>query len=222
MISRVRAYDRIKQVMDFTTALLLLLATLPLQVFVMIAVRIQLGRPVLFRQTRPGKDAELFTLVKFRTMLNSNPSQGLVTNEQRMTPFGRRLRSTSLDELPTLLNVLAGHMSLVGPRPLRVDYLEHYSPEQARRHTVKPGVTGLAQVKGRNSLSWDERLRLDVEYVDTRSLWLDVSILLQTVTTVLRRDGISHPGQATMSKFGVPSAGATEGEAGQGSGNVAR
>ena len=154
---------------------------------------------MLFRQPRPGKDGEVFELVKFRTM--RHPDDTHVTDQERLTRVGRVLRATSLDELPTLWNVLKGDMSLVGPRPLLVEYLPRYSPQQARRHEVRPGVTGLAQVNGRNCLDWDQRLALDVEYVDTRSLALDVQILLRTVTQVLRRAGISQPGEATMSKF---------------------
>ncbi|MDO5499970.1 MAG: sugar transferase [Propionibacteriaceae bacterium] len=157
------------------------------------------GRPVLFRQARPGKDGRIFELVKFRTM--RHPDATHVTDAQRLTTVGRLLRSTSLDELPTLWNVLKGDMSLVGPRPLLVQYLDRYSPEQARRHEVRPGITGLAQVSGRNALDWDTKLAFDVEYVDHRSLALDLTILWRTVASVLGRSGISHAGEATMSEF---------------------
>ena len=195
-------YHQVKRIMDAAGASALLVLTAPLMAATAVTVRVRLGRPVLFRQERPGLNGEVFTLVKFRTMLNEDPSRGLVTNEQRMTEFGRRLRSTSLDELPTLWNVVRGDMSLVGPRPLRVDYLKHYTEEQARRHDVRPGITGLAQVHGRNSVPWDERLRLDVVYVDHISPLLDLRLLLKTFVTVFKRDGINEAGQATMSKFG--------------------
>lgn len=199
-----RPYDRVKRALDVVLASTALVLTLPVQVAVAVAVRRRLGRPVLFRQVRPGLHGRPFTLVKMRTMLDVDPARGLVTNEQRMTPFGRRLRATSLDELPTLWNVLRGDMSIVGPRPLRSEYLPRYSPHQARRHEVRPGVTGLAQVCGRNALGWDERLELDVAYVDRRSAALDAWILLRTVGAVLRRDGIAHEGHATMGAFHGP------------------
>lgn len=159
----------------------------------------KLGSPVLFRQERPGKDGKIFELVKFRTMLL--PDENHVTDEERLTAVGRFLRSTSLDELPTLLNVLKGDMSLIGPRPLLVSYLEHYSPEQSRRHEVRPGVTGLAQVRGRNAVSWEERFQSDIEYVENRSLVMDLKILLLTVRSVVQREGINQEGHATMTPF---------------------
>lgn len=172
---------------------LLLLATL---------VRLRLGRPVLFRQVRPGLHGRPFMMVKFRTMTDARgPDGALLSDAQRLTPFGRFLRSTSLDELPELWNVLRGEMSLVGPRPLLMEYLPLYTPEQARRHDVRPGITGWAQVNGRNAVTWDERFRLDVWYVDHRSLWLDLRILWLTLRKVLARDGISAHGDATMPKF---------------------
>jgi lipopolysaccharide/colanic/teichoic acid biosynthesis glycosyltransferase len=195
------AYDPLKRVLDVLVATLGLLLTAPLQAVVAILVRRNLGSPVLFRQLRPGKDEEIFELVKFRTMKDIDLEAGLVTDEQRITRFGALLRSTSLDELPTLWAVLRGEMSLVGPRPLLVQYLDRYSSEQRRRHEIHPGVTGLAQVSGRNALSWDDKLALDVEYVDQRSLRLDVAVVLRTVTSVLRRDGISADGEATMPEF---------------------
>ena len=199
MSAEPRAYDRVKRASDAVLAAVGLVLSSPLQLATAGVVLIAHGRPVLFRQPRPGKDGEVFELVKFRTM--RHPDDTHVTDQERLTRVGRVLRATSLDELPTLWNVLKGDMSLVGPRPLLVEYLPRYSPQQARRHEVRPGVTGLAQVNGRNCLDWDQRLALDVEYVDTRSLALDVQILLRTVTQVLRRAGISQPGEATMSKF---------------------
>lgn len=195
------AYDPFKRLIDFVVGVLGLIVTAPLQAMVGWKVRRELGAPVLFKQDRPGKDGRVFQLVKFRTMLTSDPAGGLVTDEQRLTPFGKRLRSSSLDELPTLWNVVRGNMSLVGPRPLRVNYLSRYTPEQARRHEVRPGVTGLAQVSGRNAISWEQRFVLDVEYVDRRSPVLDLRILLMTIGKVVRREGISADGAATMTEF---------------------
>ncbi|MBB1501288.1 sugar transferase [Propioniciclava sp. MC1683] len=179
-----------------------LVATAPLQAVVALAVLAKHGRPVLFRQPRPGKDGRVFELVKFRTMLL--PDDQRVSDADRLTPLGSFLRATSLDELPTLWNVLKGDMSLVGPRPLLVQYLERYTPEQARRHEVRPGVTGLAQVRGRNGLDWDDKLALDVEYVDHRSFALDLRILWETVAVVLLRRGISADGHVTMAEFQGP------------------
>jgi lipopolysaccharide/colanic/teichoic acid biosynthesis glycosyltransferase len=174
----------------------------PLLVLVAAAVRLALGRPVLFRQNRPGLNGRTFTLLKFRTMTCQQDRDGrLRPDRERLTGLGRFLRRMSLDELPTLVNVLKGEMSLVGPRPLLPEYLLRYSPEQTRRHEVKPGVTGWAQVNGRNALSWDEKLRLDVWYVDHRSTRLDIGILLRTVLKVLRSEGISTPGCATAPVF---------------------
>ena len=165
-------------------------------------VRWQLGTPVLFSQVRPGKDGRPFTLYKFRTMRHAVDARGqLLPDAQRLTRFGRWLRSTSLDELPELWNVLRGEMSLVGPRPLLMEYLTRYSPEQARRHAVRPGMTGWAQVNGRNAISWDARFALDIWYVDNQSLWLDLKIMLLTLRQVWRRDGIHAEGEATMSPF---------------------
>lgn len=195
------AYDPLKRALDVVLAVVGLVVTAPLQAVVVLLVRRDLGSPVLFRQKRPGKDEQIFKLVKFRTMRHPDPAAGLGTDEQRLTELGRFLRSTSLDELPTLWNVLKGDMSLVGPRPLLVQYLDRYSPQQRRRQEVRPGVTGLAQVSGRNALSWGDKLALDVEYVDRRSLRLDLSVLLRTVTSVLHRHGISAAGEATMPEF---------------------
>jgi lipopolysaccharide/colanic/teichoic acid biosynthesis glycosyltransferase len=165
-------------------------------------VRRKLGSPVLFRQVRPGLHGRPFMMVKFRTMTDERGADGeLLPDAQRLTTFGRFLRAASLDELPELWNVLRGEMSLVGPRPLLMEYLPLYSPEQARRHEVRPGITGWAQVNGRNALSWEERFKLDVWYVDHRSLWLDLRILWLTVRKVIVREGISAQGEATMPRF---------------------
>lgn len=200
MSRRIR-YDRLKRDVDAVVAGVALVASAPVQAAVAVVVARRLGTPVLFRQERPGLDGKIFTLVKFRTMLEVDEARGLVSDADRMTPFGRFLRSTSLDELPTLWNVLRGDMSLVGPRPLLPSYLPLYSPEQARRHEVRPGITGLAQVSGRNTVSWADRFALDVDYVDRRSLALDLKILWATVRTVVVRDGISAEGEATMRPF---------------------
>lgn len=188
---------------DIAVAGTALTLSLPIQLAVAAAVRVNLGSPVLFRQQRPGKDERIFTLYKFRTMRDADPQRGLVTDEQRLTKFGRFLRSTSLDELPELWNVVKGDMSLVGPRPLLVRYLERYTPEQAQRHLVRPGLTGLAQVSGRNATSWERRFELDREYVHNVTFANDLSIVLRTVRTVLKREGISAEGEATMPEFGV-------------------
>lgn len=191
--------DRLKRALDITASSLGLVITAPIQAATAIVVLAAHGRPVLFRQARPGKDARVFELVKFRTM--RHPDASHLTDAERLTTVGRFLRATSLDELPTLWNVLRGEMSLVGPRPLLVAYLDRYTPEQARRHEVRPGITGLAQVSGRNAISWDERLALDVEYVDSHTLLGDLQILVRTLTSVWRREGISAQGQATMPVF---------------------
>jgi lipopolysaccharide/colanic/teichoic acid biosynthesis glycosyltransferase len=202
MTGRHASYDRIKRVLDVLAAALLLVFASPLLAVIAILVATKLGRPVLFRQVRPGLHGRLFTLLKFRSMRDSDPARGLVSDADRLTAFGARLRSTSLDELPTLWNVLCGDMSMVGPRPLLVEYLDRYTPEQSRRHEVRPGVTGLAQVGGRNAIDWDERFVLDVRYVDERGPGLDARILAATVRVVLFREGISQDGHVTMSKFG--------------------
>lgn len=191
-----------KRLFDLIVAsLALLLFSLPLMLLIW-QVRRKLGSPVFFRQTRPGLHGRPFEMVKFRTMTDARgPDGALLPDAERLTAFGRFLRSSSLDELPELWNVIKGDMSLVGPRPLLVEYLPLYSPEQARRHEVRPGITGWAQVNGRNALSWDDKFKLDVWYVDHRSLWLDIKILWLTVKKVLVREGISAAGEATMSKF---------------------
>jgi lipopolysaccharide/colanic/teichoic acid biosynthesis glycosyltransferase len=183
------------------SAMGLLLLAVPLAVLAW-QVRRKLGSPVLFTQVRPGLHGQPFKMSKFRTMTDArDPSGALLPDAQRLTPFGRFLRASSLDELPELWNVLKGEMSLVGPRPLLMEYLPLYTPEQARRHAVRPGITGWAQVNGRNAISWADKFALDVWYVDHRSLWLDVRILWLTVRKVVVRDGISAAGEATMPKF---------------------
>ena len=179
-----------------------LVVLLPVLLGCAVAVRLKLGSPVLFSQVRPGLNGKPFRMYKFRTMTDARDAHGvLLPDHVRLTPFGRWLRGSSLDELPELLNVLKGDMSLVGPRPLLMEYLRLYSPEQARRHEVRPGITGWAQINGRNAISWDEKFALDVWYVDNRSLWLDIRILALTIWKVLRREGISAAGEATMPKF---------------------
>ncbi len=191
-----------KRVIDLGLSALALLLLSPLLAVVALLVAIRLGRPVLFRQRRPGLHGEPFLLVKFRTMTDARTSEGaLLPDEQRLTSFGRFLRSTSLDELPELWNVLRGEMSLVGPRPLLESYLDRYSAHHARRHEVRPGLTGWAQINGRNATTWDERLDMDVWYVDNRTLRLDVTILLRTVGAVVFRRGVTAPGHATMPEF---------------------
>jgi lipopolysaccharide/colanic/teichoic acid biosynthesis glycosyltransferase len=195
----------IKRLIDILAASLGLLCLAPLLLVLGLLIRVRMGSPVIFSQVRPGQLGTSFRMVKFRTMLDAVDAQGNpLLDDQRLTPLGRFLRSTSLDELPELWNVLKGDMSLVGPRPLLMEYLPLYSPEQARRHEVRPGITGWAQVNGRNALSWDEKFRLDVWYVDNQSLWLDIKILLLTVRKVLIREGISAEGEATMSRFKGP------------------
>ncbi|HQZ84082.1 MAG TPA: sugar transferase [Actinomycetota bacterium] len=190
-----------KRVLDLVVGVPALVLSLPVQAVVALAVRARLGTPVLFRQKRPGLHGIPFEMVKFRTMVDPDPARGLVTDDERMTPLGTFLRSTSLDELPALLHVVRGQMSLVGPRPLLVRYLDRYSPEQARRHEVRPGLTGLAQVEGRNATTWKRRLALDVEYVDTRSITLDLRLLGRTVKAVITRKGVSGEGTSTMNEF---------------------
>jgi lipopolysaccharide/colanic/teichoic acid biosynthesis glycosyltransferase len=191
-----------KRLIDICGALTALIILLPVILATAILVRLRMGSPILFVQVRPGLNGIPFHMFKFRTMLDALDKTGRpLPDKERLTTFGRFLRSTSLDELPGLWNVLKGDMSLVGPRPLLMEYLPLYSPEQARRHNVRPGITGWAQVNGRNALSWEDKFALDVWYVDNRSLMLDLKILLKTVRKVLIRDGISSAGEATMSKF---------------------
>lgn len=191
-----------KRAFDLIVALTALALLSPLMLAVALLVLAKLGRPVLFIQERPGLHGKPFRIYKFRTMLNGDPGKTEDTADaQRMTRFGRFLRSTSLDELPELWNVVKGDMSLVGPRPLLMEYVPLYSPQQARRQEVRPGITGWAQVQGRNTLSWEKKFELDVWYVDHRSLWLDLKVLSLTVIKVLARDGISQEGEATMTRF---------------------
>jgi lipopolysaccharide/colanic/teichoic acid biosynthesis glycosyltransferase len=191
-----------KRLLDvfFTIPALIILS--PMLALVASLVRLKLGGPVLFRQQRPGLRGRPFALLKFRTMMEAYDTRGnLLPDVERLTPFGHFLRSTSLDELPELINVLKGDMSLVGPRPLLMQYLERYTPEQARRHEVKPGITGWAQVHGRNALPWEERFALDVWYVDHQSLWLDLKIIAMTAWKIGKREGINQPGHATAQEF---------------------
>lgn len=191
-----------KRIFDIAIVVLFFPLWLPTLMIISFLVKIKLGHPVFFRQTRPGLQGKLFEMVKLRTMTDErDPYGNLCPDEVRLTSFGKFLRSTSLDELPELWNVLKGDMSLVGPRPLLVEYLPLYSNEQVRRHEVKPGVTGWAQINGRNAISWEEKFKLDVWYVDNQSLWLDIKILWMTLRKVIRRDGISASGEATMPKF---------------------
>lgn len=191
-----------KRLFDFVVALSLMALMMPLLLGLMLLVRVLLGSPVFFKQVRPGLHARPFTMLKFRTMTERRDSQGnLLPDSERLTKFGRLLRSTSLDEIPELVNVIKGEMSLVGPRPLLMEYLQFYSKEQARRHEVRPGVTGWAQVNGRNAISWEEKFKLDVWYVDNRSMLLDTNILWMTIKKVVARSDISAQGEATMPRF---------------------
>jgi len=198
----------IKCILDRVTATLTLLLLLPILLFVALFIYLRLGYPILFTQPRPGKSAQIFTFYKFRTMTSDRDARGnLLPDAQRLTPFGQFLRKTSLDELPQLWNVLKGDMSFVGPRPLLVAYLNRYTPEQARRHEVKPGITGWAQVNGRNAIDWDEKFKLDVWYIDNWSLWLDLKILFLTLIKVIKREGIAQANHVTMSEFQGTSSG---------------
>lgn len=191
-----------KRIFDIVTSILLgALFSVPL-LLLYVLIRVKLGRPVFFRQVRPGLHGKPFTMIKFRTMTDAKDERGaLLDDAARLTPFGKFLRASSLDELPELWNVFKGDMSLVGPRPLLMEYLPLYSPDQARRHEVRPGITGWSQVNGRNALSWEDRFALDVWYVDNRTMCLDLKILLMTVYKVFVRQGINQKGEATMSKF---------------------
>jgi lipopolysaccharide/colanic/teichoic acid biosynthesis glycosyltransferase len=192
----------LKRIFDTLISAALLIILLPLIVVVGMLISAKLGRPILFRQIRPGLSGRPFRMIKFRTMIDAFDENGVpLPDSERLQSFGRWLRSTSIDELPSLWNVLKGDMSLVGPRPLLMEYLPLYSPEQARRHDVRPGITGWAQVNGRNALNWNEKFALDVWYVKHSSFWLDLRILFLTFSKVLRRQGISGAGEATMSKF---------------------
>lgn len=199
---KIGVYSYVKRIIGFLISLLALIILSPIILIVAILVYVKLGSPIIFKQERPGKDGKIFKMYKFRTMLDSYNKFGeVLPDEERLTKFGRILRSTSLDELPELINVIKGDMSLVGPRPLLVEYLELYSEEQNKRHNVRPGITGWAQVNGRNSISWNEKLNLDVEYVNNLSFILDIKILFLTVYKVFKRDGINQEGNVTIEKF---------------------
>jgi len=192
----------LKRLLDIVIASIALVILSPLYIFVAYKVKKNLGSPVLFRQVRPGLHGKPFEMIKFRTMKDAVDIQGNpLPDHERLTPFGKMLRSTSLDEMPELWNVIKGDMSVVGPRPLLMEYLPLYNKEQAKRHDVRPGMTGYAQVNGRNAISWEQKFKLDTWYVENRSLWLDFKIMLQTVKKVIAKDDISEAGEATMSKF---------------------
>lgn len=185
-----------KRLVDLVISLIALIVLSPVFLIIAFKVRKNLGSPIFFLQERSGKDAKIFKMIKFRSMKNAFDKDGnALPDDQRITPFGHKLRSTTLDEMPQLLNVLKGEMSIVGPRPQMKDFLDHYSEHQMRRHEVKPGMTGLAQVSGRNNLSWEEKFDLDVEYVDTHSIWLDFKIMFKTVKVMLKKEGINAPDQ---------------------------
>ena len=201
VVLRGRAYDPLKRGLDVVVSMLGLVLLSPVMGATALLVRRNLGSPAIFKQERPGRGGKIFTLYKFRSMLDVDLERGLVEDADRLPPFGKLLRSSSLDELPSLVNVLKGEMSLVGPRPLLVEYLELYTPEQARRHEVRPGITGLAQVSGRNELAWEHKFDMDVEYVNSRSLALDLRIVLFTLRVLVTREGITESGYATSSRF---------------------
>jgi len=191
-----------KRILDLLLALPALVLLSPVFIIISMLIRGQLGRPVLFRQIRPGLHGKSFAILKFRTMTDARDEHGeLLPDAQRLTRLGAFLRKTSMDELPELINVVKGDMSLVGPRPLLMEYLEQYTPEQARRHEVKPGITGWAQIHGRNAITWEEKFKLDCWYVDNWSLWLDIKIILITIWKIIKREGISYPGHVTMERF---------------------
>ena len=192
----------LKRVIDFLLSFIALILLSPLMILLYFLVMIKLGKPAIFRQKRPGKNEKIFTLYKFRTMTDEKDENGnLLPDEKRLTKFGKFLRSTSLDELPELVNILKGDMAIVGPRPLLVEYLELYNEEQKHRHDVRPGLTGLAQVSGRNSITWEEKFAKDIEYVNKINFLLDLKIILKTVSKVFKREGISQEGEATIEKF---------------------
>jgi len=185
-----------KRLVDIVIVIIALILLSPIFLLVAYKVRKNLGAPIFFYQERPGKNGKLFKMIKFRSMKDAFDQQGNpLPDENRITPFGQKLRSTTLDEMPQLINVLKGDMSIVGPRPQLVEFLEHYTPEQMRRHEVKPGMTGLAQVSGRNNLDWEDKFKLDIEYVDTHTLGLDFKIMLKTVLVLLKKEGINAPNQ---------------------------
>ncbi|HEN9520584.1 sugar transferase [Acinetobacter baumannii] len=185
-----------KRLVDIVISLIALTVLSPIFLIVAYKVRKNLGSPIFFYQERPGKDGKIFKMIKFRSMKNALDKNGnLLPDEERITPFGQKLRSTTLDEMPQLINVLKGDMSIVGPRPQLADFMEHYTPRQMRRHEVRPGMTGLAQVNGRNNLSWEEKFELDVEYVENHNMWLDFKIMVKTVLVMLKKEGINAPDQ---------------------------
>ena len=191
-----------KRILDFLLSLIALLVLSPILIIVAILVRVKLGSPVIFKQQRPGKDEKIFTLYKFRTMTNKKDENGnLLPDSERLTKFGKTLRSTSLDELPELFNILKGDMSIVGPRPLLVEYLKLYNEEQKHRHDVRPGLTGLAQISGRNSISWNKKFKEDIFYINNITFIMDIKIIFKTITKVFKREGISQINNDTMEKF---------------------
>jgi len=209
----------LKRIMDIIGGVIILQLLLGPMLVVAVLIRSKLGKPIIFKQLRPGRYGKCYLLIKFRTMHKAEDVKGrLLPDELRLTTLGNYLRSWSLDELPELWNVIKGEMSLVGPRPLLIKYLSRYSPEQARRHDVKPGITGLAQVNGRNAITWEDKFRLDVLYVDNRSFWLDLKIMAKTVGMILKKEGISQPGQATMEEFKGSSTGQVVNDSGGGTG----
>ena len=192
----------IKRMLDFILSLIALIVLSPLMIIIGILARIKLGKPVIFKQKRPGKNEKIFTLYKFRTMTDEKDEQGnLLADEKRLTKFGKFLRSTSLDELPELWNILKGEMAIVGPRPLLVEYLPLYNEEQKHRHDIKPGLTGLAQISGRNAIQWEEKFKEDIEYVNNITFIQDTKIILKTFIKVFKKDGINQEGNATIRKF---------------------
>lgn len=194
----------IKRILDFTLSLLALIVLSPLMLIIYILVRMKLGKPAIFKQKRPGKDEKIFTLYKFRTMTDEKDEKGnLLPDEKRLTKFGKFLRSTSLDELPELINIIKGDMAIVGPRPLLVEYLEYYTEEEKHRHDVRPGLTGLAQVSGRNAITWEEKFKQDNKYIKNITSINDLKIIIRTICKVLKRDGISQEGNATMENFKI-------------------
>jgi sugar transferase EpsL len=191
-----------KRALDLFISVAALIALAPILLLIAILARLKLGSPVLFCQHRPGLRGQPFTVCKFRTMTETrNESGNLLADSERLTPFGEFMRNTSIDELPEFINVLKGDMSLVGPRPLLMQYLDRYTPEQARRHEVKPGITGWAQVNGRNAITWEDKFKLDVWYVDNASLWLDLKIIYMTIWKIIKRKGISQPGHVTAEEY---------------------
>lgn len=191
-----------KRVLDFLLSLIALIVLLPVLIIVAILVRVKLGSPVIFKQQRPGKNEKIFTLYKFRSMTDKRDENGnLLPDSERLTKFGKILRSTSLDELPELFNILKGDMSIVGPRPLLVEYLKLYNEEQKHRHDVRPGLTGLAQISGRNSISWDKKFKEDIFYINNITFIMDIKIIFKTIIKVFKREGISQINNATMEKF---------------------